>query len=154
MSHLLLSLLLLNAQPPVNLVNELENALLDADRAFAKSTSERGLEGWMDFMTEDAARLGKLGGKFVKGKEKIRKADAALFSDPKRRLVWEPVDAHIHADHQTGLTSGRYRVIVKGADGMETVLSQGAYFTGWRKQPGGQWKVHFDAGSPDTPIAK
>ena len=154
MSHLLLSLLLLNAQPPVSSISELENALLAADRAFAKSAAERGLDGWMDFMADDAARLGTLGGKFIKGKEQIRKADVALFADPKRRLVWEPVDAHIHADHQSGLTSGRYQVISKGADGKETVLSKGAYFTGWRKQPGGQWKVIFDAGSPDATVTK
>ena len=133
---------------------ELEQQLMAADRAFAKAATEHGLDGWMEYMADDAARIEKLGGKFIKGKEAIRKSDAALFADPQRRLVWEPVDAHIHADRQSGLTSGRYRLVKKGEDGKESVIAQGSYFTGWRKQADGKWKVTFDGGGPDAPIAK
>lgn len=154
MCALLLSTLLFNMNQTEKTTLDLEQSLLAADKAFAQAVAARGIEGWMDYMADDAARVEKLGGKFIKGKELIRKADAPLFADAKRRLVWKPVDAHIHADKQSGLTSGRYQVVSLGADGKETVLSQGAYFTGWRKQPGGEWKVVFDAGSPDAPGAK
>lgn len=129
----------------------LEQQLLAADRAFAKAVAERRLEGWMDFMTDDAARMEKLGGKFIKGKDAIRKADAALFADPKRRLVWDPVDAHAFADQKSGITSGRYQLLRTNDDGKETVIATGSYFTGWRKLADGNWKVTFDTGAPDTP---
>ena len=32
--------------------------LLDAERAFAKATAERGIDGWMDFMAPNAVELG------------------------------------------------------------------------------------------------
>ena len=36
--------------------DSLKKELMDADRAFAKATAERRLEGWMDFYTDDAVR--------------------------------------------------------------------------------------------------
>ncbi|HQR07660.1 MAG TPA: DUF4440 domain-containing protein [Gemmatales bacterium] len=130
---------------------DIEQQLLAADRAFAKAVTERRLDGWMDFMTDDAARMEKLGGKFIKGKDAIRKADGGLFADPKRRLVWDPVDAHAFADQISGITSGRYQLLRTADDGKETVIATGSYFTGWRKLPDGNWKVAFDTGAPDAP---
>lgn len=123
--------------------------LLAADRAFAKAAAERGLDGWMSFMTDDVARVTKIGEKIISGKEAVRKADARVFADPKRKLVWDPVDAHVFADGKTGLTSGRYRMLGT-ENGKETVLSSGGYVTGWRKDANGQWKVNFDTGTPDS----
>jgi ketosteroid isomerase-like protein len=128
-----------------------KNPLLQADRDFYQATSEKGLDGWMSFLADDAARLPKIGAKFITGREAVRAADALLFADPNRKLTWEPVDAHLFADGKSGVTSGRYKVISKDAGGADKVVAAGGYVTGWRLDANGKWKVIFDTGSPDAP---
>ena len=124
--------------------------LMDADRAFAKAAAEKGLDGWMSFMTEDAARAPRIGAKLTTGKDAIRKLDAVLFADPKLKLVWEPTDAHLFADGKSGVTTGKYRVQAT-VGGKETESGRGAYVTWWRREADGSWKVIFDSGTPDAP---
>jgi hypothetical protein len=38
------------------------DALKDADRSFAAAAKAKGLDGWMEFMADDAVRLANLGG--------------------------------------------------------------------------------------------
>src|SRR5689334_12367684 len=90
-------------------------ALLDADRAFARAALDKGLDGWMGFLADDAARAPGIGAKLVAGKDAIRKLDAKLFADPKVKLTWQPTDAHLFADGKTGVTTGRYAVVATGA---------------------------------------
>lgn len=122
--------------------------LLEADRAFAKATAERGLDGWMSFMADDIAKARRPGEKLLVGKDTIRQNDERIFANPGQKLVWEPVDAHLFADGKHGVTSGRYKMVVD-ENGKEKILSQGGYITWWRKEPDGTWKVIFDTGSPD-----
>lgn len=124
--------------------------LMAADRAFAAATSKRGLDGWMEFMTEDAVRLHKLGGKAIRGHAAIRKADGPLFADPTKKLVWEPTEAGAFQDGRHGFTTGKYRVLKREADGSDKVLSKGSYLTWWRKEKNG-WRVILDTGTPDRP---
>ncbi len=126
--------------------------MMAADKAFAKVTAEKGLDGWMSVMADDAAKSQRLGEKIVVGKEAIRKADATIFADPKVKLVWEPTDAHAFEGGTTGLTTGRFKVIATTADGKEEVRSTGDYVTWWRKGKDG-WKVIYDTGTPD-PVKK
>lgn len=136
-------------KPVVDPLAEVKKELLAADRVFCQRTSEQGIEGWMSYMAKDAARLGPIGGKFVSGTENIRKQDSELFSDPKIQLKWEPVDVHAFEDSKSGITTGKYRLIEKRADGSEVVKSKGAYVTTWRKESAG-WKVIFDTGVPEV----
>ena len=126
--------------------------LLNADREFTRATAERGLDGWVSFFTADAVRLPKIGDKMVKGIAEVRKADASLFADPNRKLVWEPTDAHLFADGKSGVTTGRFKVVVKDAAGSEKIVATGSYVTGWRKEPDGRWKVNFDTGTADPVV--
>src|SRR5262245_47808889 len=66
--------------------------LLAADRAFAKATAERRLDGWMDFYAADAVRITPIGGKATVGTKAIRELDSKMFEDASTRLVWEPTD--------------------------------------------------------------
>src|SRR5262245_15112593 len=120
---------------------DLKTALMDADRAFAKATADKGLDGWVGFMTADVAKSRKPGEKLVVGTEAVRKADAELFADKSKKLVWEPVDAHAYADGKTGVTSGRYKVVGTDKDGKESVLGAGGYVTVWR----------LEVSSPEVP---
>jgi uncharacterized protein (TIGR02246 family) len=149
----LVALGLLSARPENPPEDRVRRELMDADRAFAAAARARGLDGWMEYMTADAARLPKLGAKAVRGKEAIRKADKAIFSDPKRQLVWEPTEAGAFADGRHGFTTGKYRVIQKEPGGKEKVVGSGAYLTWWRKERDGKWRVILDTGNPDPPAA-
>jgi ketosteroid isomerase-like protein len=124
--------------------------MMAADRSYAKVTAEKGLDGWIEFLAEDVAKVRKAGEKIVAGKDAIRKQDAALFADAKRQLRWEPIDAHAFADGKSGFTSGRCKMVGKGEDGKELVFAAGGYITWWRKEPDGKWKVIFDTGTPDA----
>lgn len=124
---------------------------MDADRQFAAAAKARGLDGWMEFMADDAVRLQRLGGKAVQGKAAVRKVDAAIFADPTRQLVWEPTEAGAFADGRHGFTTGNYRVLKRGKDSKEEVVGRGSYLTWWRKEPGGAWRVILDTGTQEPP---
>jgi ketosteroid isomerase-like protein len=128
---------------------EMKAALMAADRAFAKATADKGLDGWVGFMADDVAKVRRPGEKLVVGKDAVRRADAEILADKNRKLVWQPVDAHAFADGNTGVTSGRYKVVGPDKDGKEVVLATGGYVTVWRLERDGAWKVVFDTGSPD-----
>lgn len=127
-----------------------EADLMDADRAFGKAAAEKGLDGWMGFMADDAVRVVPLGGKATTGNAEVRKLDATIFADPKRKLVWEPTDGGAFADGKHGFTSGKWKLIARNDKGEEEVLRTGAYVTWWRKGDDG-WKVILDTGAPDPP---
>jgi uncharacterized protein (TIGR02246 family) len=133
--------------------------LLAADRAFAAAAAARGLDGWMSVMAPDAVRLPRLGQPAVTGADAIRRADAALFADPTRRLVWEPTEAGPFADGRHGFTTGRYKVLRRpgtrdAGAGEDQVVASGSYLTWWRKEADGRWLVILDTGTPDPPAAK
>jgi len=117
-------------------------ALMNADRAFAKATAERRLDGWMEFYTDDAVRITPLGGKATIGRKAIRELDTRLFADTDTRLVWEPTDGGAYPDGKIGFTTGKAKILAKD----EKVLFEGAYLTLWRKEADG-WKVILDTGA-------
>ena len=125
--------------------------LMDADRAFAKAAAEKGLDGWMSFMADDAVRIAPLGGKAHVGRAAVKELDAAIFADPKRKLVWEPTDGGAFADGRHGFTTGRSQVVARNDAGGEEVVRTGAYVTWWRKGDDGKWKVILDTGAQDPP---
>jgi ketosteroid isomerase-like protein len=129
-----------------SVADDAKKQLMDADRAFAKVTASKGLDGWMSVMADDAVRISPLGGKVVSGKAGVRELDAAIFADPKKQLVWEPTDGGAFADGKHGFTTGTSKFIEKTADGKETILSTGHYVTWWRKDDNGVWKVILDTG--------
>lgn len=120
----------------------LKTALMDADRAFAKATAERRLDGWMDFYTDDAVRITPLGGKATIGRKAIRELDKNLFADADTRLVWEPTDGGAYPDGKLGFTTGKAKILGKD----DKALFEGAYVTLWRREANG-WKVILDTGA-------
>lgn len=125
----------------------LENELMEADRAFAAATAERGLEGWVSFFAEDAARV-EIQGRIIRGLAGIRDYDGELLDDPTRSLAWDPTDAGVFGDGTVGFTRGRYELIDKTAQESEALLSSGSYLTIWQRGEAG-WKVLLDTGVPD-----
>ncbi len=127
-----------------------EEALMQADRDFNKATSERRVEGWMQFMADDVVLLR---GKPVIGKDAAREITKQRFDDPSSSLTWEPQRAQMFKSGKFGYTSGRWTYHGKNDKG-EKITLEGDYLTVWLKQPDGSWKVIYDGGTPDSPPAK
>lgn len=128
---------------------DLKNELMEADRAFARATKAKGIDGWMSFMTDDAVRLSPLGGKAIVGKAAVRELDAKMLGVAGRTLQWEPVDGGGFADGKHGFTTGKGRMVGTKDDGSEETVWSGVYVTMWRKNDAGQWKVILDTGAAE-----
>jgi ketosteroid isomerase-like protein len=121
--------------------------LIAADRAFYKSTSEKGLEGWLSWFAEDAVVF-PTRGPIVEGLPAIKKLYEETKFSPKG-LSWKPKRAIIADSGELGYTYGVASWEQKGADGKITV-HHGKYMTVWRRQDDGSWKVVADIGDADT----
>ena len=123
-----------------------QQLLLKADRAFARETAVKRLEGWMAYMADDAVLFSD---KPVVGADAIRAFYQPAFSDPAFRLSWQPTRAEMFRSGDTGYTTGRYELHAKDGKGNQ-VVRHGSYLTVWKKQSDGTWKVIADGGAPDV----
>jgi ketosteroid isomerase-like protein len=121
------------------------NILMQAERAFAKATAERGVDGWMDFMAPNAVELSA---EPLVGLDQIRNGMAKQFRRPGFKITWEPTKAEFVGQGDVGFAVGRYEVRFTGDDG-KLQVETGSYLTTWQKQKDGSWKVVSDIGSPD-----
>jgi ketosteroid isomerase-like protein len=115
-----------------------EKQLRDADLAFSKATSERRLDGFMEYFADDAAILQD--GKTITGSQSVRAYYEPLFADREFTLSWTPTKAEASKDGTLGYTYGDYEATRSGK------TSRGMYLTIWRKEAG-KWKVIMDTGS-------
>jgi len=121
--------------------------LMDADRAFAKATAERGAEGWMEFMAPNAVDLTR---ETLASLDQIRAAMVSEFKLPGIHLTWQPDKAEFLGNGNVGYTVGHYELRYNGEDG-KPVSRKGTYLTTWQRQSDGTWKVRADIGGPDPP---
>jgi ketosteroid isomerase-like protein len=122
-----------------------EDALIRADREFAKQTAAHRLDGWMTVFTNKSVLFSD---NPVLGADAIRAAYQKLFNDPDFRLDWQPTKAEIFLSGNMGYTVGRYQGVFKNAKG-EIVRQSGTYLTVWRREKDGSWKVAADGGEAD-----
>jgi ketosteroid isomerase-like protein len=122
--------------------------LMDADRAFAEDTGDRGIDGWLDAFAEDGVEL-PVGEPIAKGKAAIRAVVMGLLSDPTNKLRWEPESASVSASGDLGYTLGHAVVSKVGPSGGEAVLAKLKYVTVWKRQPDGHWRVAVEVGTAD-----
>src|SRR5271166_268355 len=104
--------------------------LLQAERAFAKATAERGIDGWMEFMAPNAVELSA---EPLVGMEQIRAGMGKLFNSPGFKLTWAPTKAEFLGEDDVGFAVGRYEMHFNDADGKPQVRT-GTYLTTWQKQ--------------------
>jgi len=71
---------------------------------------------------------------------------AASFDKNKdiKTLSWKPEKAEVASSGDIGYTWGNWKFVVKDT------TYYGNYFTAWKKQPRGNWKVSLDGGN-NTP---
>lgn len=124
-----------HAQRPLGLPE-----LMATDAAFNRAATERGVDGWMQFMADDA-RLLVGGGGEVHGREEIRKAmeDLGTAGNPGTlRLEWKPLGGDERGE--LGYTFGNYVAYTPRGE------KRGKYTTIWRREPVG-WRVVLDIGN-------
>lgn len=117
--------------------------MVSAERAFAADAAARTTkEAFLDALAADGMVFapGPTNGKLVWG---ARTAD-------KNRLEWAPAVAEVAASGDLGYTSGPWRFTPAGAD---KPTAFGQFFTVWRKQAGGKWKVLIDHGVSGSEVA-
>ncbi len=137
-----LTMLLASCMSPTIDPGAEREALLEADRAFARETAARGVEGWLDFHLEDAHNV-PAAGPAVVGHAAIRERMTAFLTDTTQFFTWEPVFAEVAADGSLGFTYGDWSTTDLSTD---SVTSRGRYLTVW-KEHDGEWKVTADIGN-------
>jgi ketosteroid isomerase-like protein len=125
-----------------------ETELLAADRAFARDTADRGIDGWVDAFTDDGIML-PTGESIAKGKAAIRGEMATLLADPTNHLEWDPDHASVSASGDLGYTVGHTTVAKVGPSGGEVIVGKLKYLTVWKRQADGHWKVAATVGTPE-----
>jgi len=123
--------------------------LAATEREFSATSLREGIRAsFMKFFADDGVSLSP--------KPHVYKNTARRTPAPAnplaRTLYWEPVFADIASSGDMGCTMGpsRYRDASKA----DTVVQYGFFFSVWKKQKDGAWKVAVDVGSGSTKIVE
>lgn len=119
--------------------------LYDLEARFAKATVEGGGKAFATWFAEDGVTLANNQAP-VRGRDAI--ARQATWTPQSYRLTWTPTDAQMSPGGDMGYTWGHYEGRSQDPDGNAKV-TEGRYFTIWRKEPDGSWKVVLDASNEE-----
>ncbi len=115
------------------------NEVADAERAFAKTSVEKGVrDSFIEFFAEDGINFTPHPTK-TKANLSKRPATRSPFT-----LNWQPVYADASQAGDLGFTTGPYTLTDTRPNPQPT--GYGFYFSFWRKQSDGSWKVVIDCG--------
>ena len=119
------------------------SALVETERAFARMSVAQGRrEAFLAFFGDDALFFTPAP---ANAKELVRKwPPTAPF-----KLDWEPRVGDVASAGDLGYTTGPF--VRTSPDADARVVGTGWYFTLWKKQPDGTWKVAVDAGIQAPP---
>jgi ketosteroid isomerase-like protein len=124
------------------LENPALSSLVEAERAFARTSLEIGARpSFMKFFADDAVvfRPGP-----VKYKEAMK--NVPLSANPRETtLEWEPLYADVAASGDMGYTTGPS--VWTDHSPAKRPSYYGFYFSVWKKQSTGEWKVALDVGT-------
>lgn len=119
--------------------------MVASERAFAAATAEIGFrDGFLAFFADDSIKVQRQGGSVT-----LIPARADLIAQPLpklpivNQLIWEPFTGHISSDGTFGWLTGPF-VLMNQAQ--KTTVGQGAYFSVWKRQPDGTYRVWLDEG--------
>lgn len=142
---LLLSLGALSAFAQDKQISPTLLALFDAERAFAKRCGEVGIRAsFLEFFTDEAVVFRPHP---VKYKEAVK--DRPAPPNPLAfALEWEPIFGEVSAAGDMGYDTGPSIFIDKTAE--KPTPQYGFFFSVWKKQAEGNWKVVLDVGGAET----
>jgi ketosteroid isomerase-like protein len=117
------------------------DALAEAERAFARASVEKGVRAsFLEFFAPDGLAFGP-------APENVHQSYAAAPAPPARppvTLDWAPITGDVSASGDLGWTTGPYSL---SDDRGEGLTRHGYYFSVWKKQADGAWKVLADFGT-------
>ncbi len=117
-------------------------ALADSERAFAKLCGEKGVrESFLTYFSDDCISFAPDPGN---AKERLRKRPPLTGPSP-ITLNWGPIVADISQSGDFGYTTGPTSIIDNTPQ--KRPPSYGYYFSIWKKQSDGNWKVALDLGT-------
>lgn len=115
--------------------------MVEAERAFSRTSVEKGMrESFLEFFAEDGINFQPHP---VKTREALLSRPAPSEPQP-FTLSWEPVYADISTSGDFGYTLGPFQITDRSPENRPP--AHGVYFSVWRKQADGNWKVAIDAG--------
>ena len=118
-------------------------AIMQADRDFNRSVTDRDRAKFLSFIAETATFVGD---SEMRGHAAILKGWAPFFDRAGPTLTWEPTSANVLVGGEVGVTIGSWVRRSRTPDGKVTE-ARGQYVTTWQKQKDGSWKVVYDIGS-------
>ncbi|HEU4522155.1 MAG TPA: alpha/beta fold hydrolase, partial [Thermoanaerobaculia bacterium] len=130
MRHLLGVLLLMTVPLAADPVEEVRQAEI----AFAKAFVDRDQARFFSLVADDATFLSR--GSTLRGKAEVMKVWSGFFKGPVAPFDWGPERVVVSADGKLGFSIGPI-VDAKGQPA-------GSYFSTWRREADGSWKVVFD----------
>jgi ketosteroid isomerase-like protein len=123
------------------------DSLVNAERAFAKTATEKGIrDSFLDYFAEDAIAFNPAP---TSATARLRSRPARPFSD--YELRWEPRTGDVAASGDLGWLTGPSTFIDHTSP--TATPQHGNYLSVWKRQPGGPWRVFIDIGSePPQPV--
>jgi ketosteroid isomerase-like protein len=121
--------------------------MVATEKAFAAATAEIGVrDGFLTFFADDSIELN--GGKDGASAAIARAKDSLKTLPPPHlplanRLIWEPFTGQMAADGTVGWLTGASVTLNLATS---EILRKGAYFSVWKRQSDGSWKVWLDHG--------
>ncbi len=119
--------------------------MVASEKAFAAATAELGVrDGFLTFFADDAVQIqrGDTNVALVKAKDALAAQPLPQLPVP-NQLLWEPFTGQVSSDGTLGWLTGAY---VRFNQAQKTAVGQGAYFSVWKRQPNGTWRVWLDEG--------
>lgn len=107
-----------------------------AETAFAQSMADRRLDAFAGFVADDAVFVN--GGKPLRGKAAVLEHWTRFFERPVAPFAWKPEIVEVLASGTLAYSEGPVWL----PDGK--VVAR--YFSTWRLEPDGRWRVAFDNG--------
>src|SRR4029079_9629085 len=122
-------------------------SLVNAERAFAKTATEKGIrDSFLEYFADDALAFNPAP---ISATERLRSRPGRPFSD--YELRWEPRTGDIALSGELGWLTGPSTFIDHTSP--TPTPHHGNYLSVWRQQPGGTWRVFIDLGSdPPQPV--
>jgi hypothetical protein len=121
--------------------------MVATERAFAAATAEVGVrDGFLSFFADDAIEIVPPSDRLAAA---VRPAKARLEAlDPPKlplltKLMWEPFTGQVSVDGTLGWLTGGY---VGLNEPTGSLTARGAYFSVWKRQTNGTWRVWLDEG--------
>lgn len=116
----------------------LQRQVMETERAFAKTMSDRDHAAFMSFLAEDAVFMPQKG--VLRGKAQVADAWKKFYGASAAPFAWEPDRVEVLDSGTLAYSTGP----VRDPAGKRV----GTFNSVWRREPDGRWRIIFDSGCP------